>query len=395
MRSMTGWITSALVFAAAVTASAAGEEAAIAIGAVVSESGAHAASAAEYRKGLELWEEQVNAAGGLLGRRVELRLKDDGSEAVRAGEAYAELIRGGAQVLIGPYGSAATLTAAAEAERGRRVLLNAAGPSSEVHKRALQYVFQTLPPYAAYADGVLWAAREAGVESLYIAARDDAASRDMAEATQTQARSLGFGSVTLEVYSGRTDDFLPLLYHAMKVNADGWLAFGEARDAAEMVKILKKEGYVPKVVYARAAVEPRFIKLIGQDAEFILGSKEYDPRFTTAGNAEFVKAFTAKWSAPPGPLAAAGYTAGVVLAAGVRRAGSVEPQKLRAALATLQVDTLLGPYRVDPASGVQIGMKPVLLQIVKGRAQPLWPEAFAGERSLVPFEPWAERKILE
>ena len=389
---MTGWITSALVLAAAATASA--EEPPITVGAVVSETGAHGAPANEYRKGIILWEEQVNAAGGLLGRRVELRFKDDGSEAVRAGEGYAELIRDGAQALIGPYGSAATLTAAAEAERGRRVLLNAAGPSSEVHKRQPQYVFQTLPPYAAYADGALWAAREAGVESLYIATRDDAASRDIAEAVQTQARALGFGNVTLEVYSGRTDDFLPLLYQAMQVDADGWIAFGEARDAAEMVKILKKEGYVPKVVYARAAVEPRFIKLVGQDAEYILGSKDYDPRFPSSGNAEFVKAFTARFATPPGALAAAGYTAGVVLAAGVRRAGSVEPQKLRSALATLQVDTVLGPYRVDPASGAQVGMKPVLLQIVKGRAQPVWPEAVAGERSVLPFAQWADRQIL-
>ncbi len=390
---MTGWITSALLLAAA-AANAAGEEPPITVGAVVSETGAHAAPATEYRKGIILWEEEINAAGGLLGRRVELRFKDDGSEAVRAGEGYAELIRDGVQVLIGPYGSAATLTAAAEAERGRRVLLNAAGPSSEIHKRQAQYVFQTLPPYAAYADGALWAAREAGVESLYIAARDDAASRDMAEAVQTQARALGFGNVTLEVYSGRTDDFLPLLYQAMKVNADGWIAYGEARDAAEMVKILKKQGYVPKVVYARAAVEPRFIKLVGQDAEFVLGSKEYDPHFSTAGNAEFVKAFTARFAAPPGALAAAGYTAGVVLAAGARRAGSVEPQKLRSALATLEIDTVLGPYRVDPANGAQVGMKPVLLQIVKGRPQPVWPETLAGERSLLPFEPWADRRIL-
>jgi len=391
---MTGWITSALLLAAAAT-SAAAEDGSLVVGAVVSQSGTHAAPAEEYRKGLLLWQDQVNAAGGLLGNRVVLRIEDDGSEAVRAGELYAELIRQGAQVLIGPYGSAATLTAAAEAERGRRVLLNAAGASSEIHKRKPQYVFQTVPPYAAYADGALWAAREAGVESLYIAARDDAASRDMADAVQSRARAAGIAKVTLQVYSGRTDDFLPLLYQAMKVNADGWIAYGEAREAAEMVKILKKEGNVPKVVYARAALEPRFIKLVGQDAEFILGSKEYDPRFPTAGNAEFVQAFTAKWAEPPGPLAAAGYTAGIVLAAGVRRAGSVEPQKLRSALASLELDTVLGPYRVDPASGAQLGMQPVLLQIVKGRAQPVWPEALAGERPVLPFEPWADRKLLQ
>ena len=150
---MTGWITSLLLLGGWLGAAAAQD--AIVVGAVVSESGAHAGAAAEYRQGLLLWQDDINAAGGLLGRRVELRLKDDGSEAVRAGPAYAQLIEGGAQVLIGPYGSAATLTASSEAERASRVLLNAAGPSSLIHKRAPRYVVQTAPPYVAYGQGVL------------------------------------------------------------------------------------------------------------------------------------------------------------------------------------------------------------------------------------------------
>src|SRR5258706_13192530 len=115
---MTGWITSALVLAAALS-SAAAQERAIVVGAVISETGTHAAAAADYRKGLLLWTEEVNAAGGLLGRRIELRLKDDGSEAARAGVAYAELISGGAEALIGPYGSAAAPARPAQRERRR------------------------------------------------------------------------------------------------------------------------------------------------------------------------------------------------------------------------------------------------------------------------------------
>src|SRR5712692_2797961 len=103
---MTGWITSALLGCAALS-SAVAQEGALVVGAVVSQTGSHAAAAADYRKGLLLWADELNAAGGVLGRRIELRLKDDGSEAVRAGAAYADLIAGGAEVLIGPYGSAA------------------------------------------------------------------------------------------------------------------------------------------------------------------------------------------------------------------------------------------------------------------------------------------------
>ena len=372
---------------------ASGQTPALVVGAVVSQTGAHATAADEYRRALLLWRDEVNAAGGLLGRDVDLRILDDGSEAVRAGAAYAELIAAGAQILIGPYGSAATLTAAAEAERSRRVLLNAAGPSSQVHKRSPRYVFQTLAPYSAYADGPLALAREAGVDSLFILARDDAGSREMGEAAQAGARAMGFREVQLEVFPHGTVDFLPQLYKAMAIQAQAWLAFCEARDAADMVKTLKRQGYAPKILYARSSADPRFIALVGQDAEFILGTREYDPRYPTAGNAAFVQAYRAKWSATPGAVAAAAYAAGTVLVQGVRRAGTAEPQKLRAALAELQTETVLGRYRVD-ASGAQLGVKPAVVQIVKGRALTLWPAQWAGERSLLPFTPWAERQLL-
>jgi len=388
---MIGWITSALLLAAVATA----QEKALVVGAVVSETGAHAAAAADYRKGLVLWAEQVNAAGGLLGRQVDLQIRDDASEAAKSGATYAELIKAGAQVLIGPYGSAATLTGSAEAERARRVLLNAAGPSGQVHKRQPRYVFQTSPPYTAYAEGVLAMLSAAKAESVYLVARDDAGSREMGEAALNLARKLGFKHVTLEIYSAGTVDFLPQLYRAMGVHADAWIDFGEPRDGGDIVKTLKRQGYEPRVLYVRASPDPRFVQRVGQDAEFVLGSREYDARFPTPGNESFVKAFNAKWSATPGPLAAAAYAAGTVLAEGVRRAGRAEGAKLRAVLATMEVDTVLGRYKVDPATGAQIGMKPAVTQTVRGRAQPIWPEALAGKRQLLPFLSWAEREILK
>ena len=379
---MIGWITSVLFLAAVATA----QEKPLVVGAVVSETGAHAAAAADYRKGLLLWAEQAG---------VNLQLKDDASEAAKTGVAYAELIAGGAQVLIGPYGSAATLTGAAEAERARRVMLNAAGPSGQVHKRQPRYVFQTSPPYTAYANGVLAVASQAKAESLYIVARDDAGSREMGEAALNLGRKLGFQHVELDIYSAGTVDFLPQVYKALGVHADAWIAFGEPRDGGDIVKTLKRQGYEPRILYVRASPAARFRQRIGQDAEFILGSAEYDARFPTPGNESFVKAFNAKWSATPGPLAAAAYAAGTVLVEGVRRAGTADGAKLRTVLATMEVDTVLGHYKVDPATGAQIGMKPAVTQTVRGRAQPIWPAALAGDRKLLPFMSWAEREIMK
>ena len=355
------------------------------MGAAVSRTGAQAELGADYAKGLELWRDEVNAGGGLLGRRVELRLLDDGSQAVRARELYARLIGAeGADLLIGPYGSAATLVAAAEAERARRVLINGAGPASAVHGRAPRYVFQSAIRYAAYGAGALELAAEAGYRRLFILARDDAASRDMAESTHSAALK-DFTVAPLEIYRGGMTDFAAQVAKARAARAETWIAFGDVRDAAEMVKTFKRLDYAPAFFFARGAAHPRFIHFLGQDAEFAVGVVEFDARTNEAARA-FAKAFSAKWSMQPPLPAAEGHAAGTVLAAAVRSAGTLDQEKLRSTLAALEVPTALGVYKVAPENGMQIGARPALVQIRVG-----YPEIGP---PLLPYPQWDERALI-
>jgi branched-chain amino acid transport system substrate-binding protein len=355
----------------------------------------HAGLAADYRKALLLWQEEVNAAGGLLGRQVELRLLDDASEAIKAGPLYQQLIRDKADALIGPYGTAATLVAAAEAESARRVLINGAGWSREVHKRSPRFVFQSATPYNAYGAGVVEIAKDAGYRKLFVLSRDEPAAREMAAGTLAAALKLGLSASEVAVYGGGADDFAPFVTRVLAEGADAWIAFGEARDAAEMVKTFKRLRYTPGLFFGRGTASPKFVEAVGQDAEFSLGTVEYDPRFATPGNAKFVKAFTAKWSAPPGAAAAEGYAAASVLAEGLRRAGSVDQNKLRAALAALTTATVLGDFKVDPATGEQIATKPALVQILKGRPEIVWPRSLQTAKPVLPYPPWSERRLLK
>jgi branched-chain amino acid transport system substrate-binding protein len=118
--------------------------------------------------------------------------------------------------------------------------------------------------------------------------------------------------------------------------AEGWLAFGLPKDAAEMVKSLRKLGFAPRLFIAQGAADPEFIRLVGQDAEYAVGVSAYERRAATRGNAQFVLAFAKKWSAEPGHLAAEGYAAAKVLEEAVRRADSFDQEKLREALAALE-----------------------------------------------------------
>jgi branched-chain amino acid transport system substrate-binding protein len=374
---MTSWITSLLLL---LWVHAAHGAEALVVGAVVSQSGALAELAADYRKALLLWQDEINSAGGLLGRRVELRILDDGSEALRAAALYRQLIdEVRADLLLGPYGSAASLTAASVAEQARRVLINGAGAGRAVHRRAPRYVFQSTVPYAAYGQQAIMLAKAQGLRMLFIVARDDPASREMADAAYAAAAAEAMTANAPAFYAVSSADFAEQVQMARDAQAEAWIAFGEARDAAEMARAFKAMGYAPQLFLARGAADPKFVVLAGQDAERSVGVAVYDARLAPPDD-RFVKAFRAKWASAPGPSAAEGYAAATVLAAGVAQANSVQPEKLRAALAVLRTDTLLGGYRVDPANGSQLGARPVLMQIVEGR-----PRAVAPGR-LLPYQ---------
>jgi branched-chain amino acid transport system substrate-binding protein len=244
-------------------------------------------------------------------------------------------------------------------------MINAAGPARTVHNRALQYVFQSVAPYSAYGAGVVQFAEEAGCKNLFILARDDAASVEMAEGTK----------ITPQVYPASTVDFALLVAKARVAGTEAWIAFGEAQDNSAMVISLKRQGYAPPLFFASAATQPRFRTLVGQDAERKFGLLRYDARFASPANAKFVAAFAARWGARPAFAGAEAYAAATVLAEAVRRAGTLDQRRLRVELATLEIETVLGRYKVNPANGEQVGIKPAVAQIVKGRPEIVWPPA--------------------
>lgn len=411
---MTSWITSLLLVGALAASAAAGAQPAspsskasarssphdsLVVGASVSLTGAHADLAADYGRGLEHWAQETNAAGGILGRPVELRILDDGSSARRAGEAYRQLIGAQADALIGPYGSAATLLAAAEAEAAQRVLVNGAGWSREIHRRNPRFVFQTAVPYGAYGN-VMKLAQAAGITRAFLLHRDDPASREMAAAAQAAAPEAGVSAGEAQAYPASTIDFTPYVQSARASGAQAWIAFGSVADAAQMIKTFKRLKYAPAFFFASGSADRRVLRLVGQDAERSLGAVRYHPGAPTSGNDRFVRSFEARWGTAPTPAAAEGYAAGTVLAEALRRAGTTDPASLAATLSTMRTETVLGEYRVDPASGAQLATEPLVTQVLRAQFPIAWPPALRKESSVLPYPllsypEWAEREYFE
>ncbi len=366
------------------------------IGAAVSQSGFLADLALGMRNALLLWQEQVNAAGGLLGRPVDIRLHDDASDSLRSTALYELLVRDdGAEVLIGPFGSAATSIAAAVAERNRRVMVNASGSDPGIHKRAYRYVFQVPSPSDRAAAGVLPLAAQAGFNSAVVIAPDAATAEPLVELLKAEAakRDTGLALRPTAVYAvDLMKGFAPFAAKLKASGVDVVLTPAGSHETANLVRGFKAAGFAPGMFVARGSLYPEFIKFVGMDAEYSVGLSFYEPRALTRGNAAFVKAYRAKYKRAPDVHAAGGWAAGKVLEAAVAQAGSFDQERLRAAFAALEVDTVLGGYKVA-ADGSQLAATPLVVQILKGRREVVWPEAFRSSAPVLPAPAWGERSL--
>jgi branched-chain amino acid transport system substrate-binding protein len=364
----------------------------VVVGAAVPETGQLADLGAEVRKALELWRDRVNAAGGLLGRPVSLRLIDDRSEASASLHLYRLLIEAErVDLLIGPLGSAATMAAAATVDRSDRVMLNISGVTSGVQRGGRRGVFHVPAPLTAYAEGPLAIVEAAGHKTVQILARNDPRSREAAEHLGELAGRRGLQAVVRFTTPGATD-YAGQIAAARGRNAEAWVAYGILEDAVETIKSFKRIGYAPWLFLAQGAAEPKFVTRVGQDAEFALGLAAYEPRLRSAANDDFIARWRERWPGWPGTQAAHAYAGGLVLEAAVRAAGSLQPAALRAALLALETDTPLGSFKVD-GEGAQVGIGPVVVQIQEGRREIVWPPAFATAKWRLPYPRWDERQV--
>ena len=367
----------------------------IVIGAALAQTGYLADLAAGTQRALQLWMEQVNAAGGLLGRQVELKLYDDGSDALRSTALYEKLVKEDrADLLIGSFGSAATSMAGAVAERNRRVMVNATGASPEIHRRVYRYLFQVPAPSDRTASGVLPLAAKLGLRTLVVTARDENTAAPLLEQMRRDAGKGGIAVRPVMPYLRDPMQALnPFVKKLASTRPDVVVSPASPHEAAELVRGFKAAGYAPGLFVAGGVVQPDFIRLVGQDAEYSVGYSAYEPRANTPGNAEFVKAYRAKYKTGPDFHAACGWAAGKVIEAAVTKAGSLEQEPLRAAFASLETPTVLGGYKVAP-DGSQVAATAFLVQILKGRREVIWPEAYRSAEPVLPTPEWNRRKPL-
>jgi branched-chain amino acid transport system substrate-binding protein len=385
--------TAAATAAVALTLSGPGRAAdPVRIGVALSQTGNLADSAAPYFKGLDLWREQSNARGGLAGRPIEFVVYDDRSDPATAARLYERLITSDKiDFVISSLGSATAATGSAVAEKHKTVMINGGGAAEAIQQRGFQYVFQTAARISSYADGVLPLIDKYHVKSLALVSRDYAAARDISKAIKETINGHDVKVVMDEYFPAGTADFSSQIAKGQQLQPDLWIGLLYPSEAIETVRQFHSMNYMPKFFIANGVSQDDFITAAGKDAEYALGMSLYEPSLPSEGNKDFVKTYHEKYNADPGYYAAFGFVAGTVLEAAVKKAGSIDTEKVREVLTTLKLGTVMGKHEVDPKTYMQIGVRGLVVQVQNGKREVVWPEEFKTAEPKLPIAAWDKR----
>jgi branched-chain amino acid transport system substrate-binding protein len=362
------------------------------IGVALSQTGNLADSAAPYFKGLDLWREQANARGGLAGRPIEFVVYDDRSDPATAARLYEKLITDDkVNLVISSLGSATAATGSAVAEKHKMVMINGGGAAEAIQQRGFKYVFQTAARISSYADGIVPMIEKYKIKSIALVSRDYAAARDISKAIKEQIKDKDVKIVMDEYFPAGTADFSSQIAKGQQLQPDLWIGLLYPGEAIETVRQFHSMNYMPKFFVANGVSQDDFIKSAGKDAEYALGMSLFEPSLPSEGNKEFVKTYHDKYSADPGYYSAFGFVAGTVLEAAVKKAGSIDTEKVREALTTLKMGSVMGRHEVDPNTYMQVGVKGLVVQVQNGKREVVWPEEYKTAEPKLPIPAWDKR----
>ncbi len=397
------------------TKAPAAETKTIVLGFTASQTGKYTKESKEQVQGLQLWLEEVNAAGGIElpdGTKVKIEIVsyDDESTKERVQQLYTKLItEDKADLLISPYSSGLTDASAVIAEQYEKIMITTGAASDATYEKGYQHIFQVYTPASRYLTGALDALKkwDPNAKKVAIVYEKTKFATAVATAAKEYAEAQGFEVVLFEGYEKDTTDFGPFINKIEAAKPDAIIGGGHFQDGSTFAKQLyEKKTAVKMVAVLVAPAVPEFADL-GDAAVGIVGPSQweslakYSPEAAKAAGLEwygptiddFVSAYKGKYGYEPGYHAAGGYAAGLVLQKAIEDAGSLDTAAIKSALEKMDVMIFFGRIKFDTgdAHGKQLGHDMVYLQWQKDASgnlvrQIVWPEAAKTAEPIYPLE---------
>ncbi len=377
------------------------------VGIPVSLSGRFQVQGKQALIGLQAWADDVNRSGGIvLGCRgtaagVSVIHHDDSGRPEQAKQITERLItQDRVDLLFGPYSSVLSRAAAQVSESHQRLLWNQGGASDDIYQQGYRWVVGVLTPASRYLAGLLPLVREANAAAKTVGllrVYPGTFPLMIAAEVQRQADLLSFEVVYDRQYSPSVTDFSDILGEIKEAGPQVLLAVGRISNDLNFARQLAQQPLDLRAIAVVAAPIRQFQEALGHDVDGFIGPSQWEPAgvydHDYGPSAQEVLASLSKWHHGPVdyPMAQA-YAAGLVAQRCVEQAGTCDDPVLRETAGRLDFTTFYGRFRIDPATGCQVGRSSLIVQWQGGRKLVLWPLEQRQAPLLHPWPGWERAK---
>ena len=358
------------------------------IGSTLALTGPLAATAMTHKLVGEIYVEQLNARGGLLGRKVEWIVKDDQSKPDLARTLYEQLITSDkVDLLMGPYATGAILSAMGVAQRYNKVLVHHTFGIPSLAKYEMQFPAWSLgaDPGNTVPNTLFDALAKSNKppKTIAIVTSKFPSLHFMSLGGREVAKKRGLQEVLFLEWEFGNRDFGPIAARVKDAKPDLLWVGDIGLEGNMLLDAMKKIDYVPPVhFHLYPAPGPMSKSADGNNALAVTIFEEHAPFTNSAVASDFVRIFNdraAKANLPDTSVevqAAASYTAWQILEAGVRGAGSFDDKAIAAYLKKNRIDTITGKLRFDGPSNYGDDLMKIK-QVQNGRWVVVYPPQFA------------------
>jgi len=396
------WMALAVV-ALFLTATTAWSADTIVLGTAISQTGKYAREGKFYVDAYQITVDAVNGAGGVKvggkAYKLELKIYDDQSDPNLSARLFTRLVTSDkVNLLLGPYSSGITIPASSVSEKYEVPMIQGGGASGQIFSRGYKYIFGTLPKEEFYFQSVVEAAvkMDPPVKTAALLYSNEAFDRSVGEGTRQWLKEHKVEKVYDEEYQPATQDFTSILAVIKSKNPDLILLAGHEENTLNFIRQAQASDISPKMwVFTVGPPTGDFRKTLGKAAEYVYGITPWLEDMEIGGEVfrsarVFGKQFKERFGYEADYHVASGAADVLAYKFAIEKANSLDPKKVRDALASLDVETLYGRVKFDETG--QIAMGQVLLQIQDGKLVPVYVAGKFVGKAMYPMPKWSQRK---
>jgi branched-chain amino acid transport system substrate-binding protein len=370
----------------------------ILIGASLSTSGDFADDGKAFQQGYELWAEQVNKNGGLLGRQVKLDIVGDNSTPEQVTTNYQKLITvDKVDLTIGPYSSLLTKPASVVTNRYGYALLEGAGGAPSVFNRGIKGLYDVSVPVEnlllSYGQMLASMPADQRPKTAAYATEDDPFTQPQIDKVKPILEAAGIQTVYYQVFPSETSDYIPIASAVINKHADVFIGGTHILNSEAFVKIFAQQHYNPKAIMFTAGpdVGAPFVQAVGAaNTEGIAFANSWWPELNNARNNAFVQTFVAKYGGTKDDISsdsAEAFAVGEVLQQAVEQCKCTDNAKLIQTLNTGKFDSVQGPVKFNDV-GENADLPAYTLQWQHGSVVCVYPSPPASATLIYPKPNW-------